>query len=410
MSQTVRVIVVNTDESVAADLRSVLLSIAGVKIVAEVDEPALLGNALEQFPAELLLVHLDPSPTPMMDVVAPIIAASKERIAAVAMTEDRNAELVMRAMRAGMREFLWKPFPPEQLAEIIHRVGTESEGAGRQVGRLMCVIGTAGGVGATQVVANVGVELAQLEDANRPGVRPKVACVDLDLRFGQLAMQLDASPTWSIAELCETAEHIDAQMLERAMFKHPSGIHILTRPNEFAQAEQISAAQAASALAGLQEHYDYVLVDLPARFDATARAVYDMSDKLLLVLQLTVPSVRNADRILQAMASTGYAADRLQLVCNRVSRETGHLEQSDVEATLKRRMDYFIPEDWKTSSAAVNMGAPLMTQAPKSRLRMAYRQIAEALLGPPSGAAEHAAAENGELKKGLFGFLAGAKA
>ncbi len=44
-------------------------------------------------------------------------------------------------MRAGMREFLWKPFPPEQLSEILVRVAGEASVAGRRLGRLVPVIG-----------------------------------------------------------------------------------------------------------------------------------------------------------------------------------------------------------------------------------------------------------------------------
>lgn len=412
MSSTVRVIIVNTDESVASDLRAVLLSNQGVRIVAEVDEPAMLQQALEQFPAELLLIHLDPAPKAMMDIVEPLITAHKDRIAAIAMTEDRDAELVMRAMRAGMREFLWKPFPPEQLADIIHCVEAESGATGSKLGRLVCVVGTSGGVGATQLATNLATELVTVSSADGRGKEPgvRVACVDLDLRFGQVAIYFDAQPTWSIAELCDTPEQIDAHMIERAMFKHETGVHLLTRPADFGQAEQISAGQAASVLASLQEHYDYIVVDLPARFDGTARSVYDMADIYLLVLQLLVPSVRNADRILHHLDSTGYVGERIKLVCNRAGRDGGYLDPADVEATLRRKFDFVIPDDWKTSATAVNMGAPLAIEAPRTRLRQAYRDIAAALVRADDAsdeAAETTAAETN--KKGLFGFFAGAK-
>lgn len=230
MSQGIRVIVVNTDEQVGTDLRAVLLSIDGVRIVAEVEEPALLAQALSQSPAEVLLVHLDPNPAGIMDVVTPLIEAYKDQIAAIAMTEDRDAQLVMRAMRAGMKEFLWKPFPAEQLAETLRRVAREATGDGRRLGRLISVVGTTGGAGATQLTVNLAVELAQLErwrGAASPGTRPRVAAVDMDYRFGQLAMQLDAQPTYTLGELCETPEQIDMQMIERAMFKHDAGVHVL---------------------------------------------------------------------------------------------------------------------------------------------------------------------------------------
>ncbi len=404
MGATVRVIVVNADEQSSAELRTHLLSIDELRIVAEVDEPAFVGQALDQFPAELLLVHLDPNPTGMMDVIAPMLEGRAHKPAVVAMTEERNAELVVRAMRAGMREVLWKPFPPEQLSELVRRIGLESHSVGRHLGRLVPVVATCGGVGATTLATNLAVELAQLENWRRDGQlsQPKVAVVDLDFRFGQVALFLDSQPTYTIAELCETPEQLDAQMIDRAMAKHPSGVHVLAHPHDFAQAERISAGQVAGALAVLQEYYDFVVIDGPVRFDPTARAVFDMTDLYLLVLQLLVPAVRNTDRVLQAMASTGYAMERIKLVCNRGGRDAGMLEPHDVENTLNRKLDWVLPDDWKASSSAVNVGAPLATYAPKSKLRLGYRQMAHDIAGL-DGAGD-GAGDDGS-KKGIFGGL-----
>jgi pilus assembly protein CpaE len=369
-------------------------------------------------PAEVLLVHLDPNPAGMMDVVAPLIEAHKGKVAAIAMTEDRNAELVMRAMRAGMREVLWKPFPPEQLGEVLQRVVAERASGGPRLGRLLAVVGTSGGVGATQLTINLAVELAQLEEwggapaleGSPRGTRPRVAVVDMDFRFGQVAMHLDAQPTYTLAELCETPEQIDAQTLDRAMFKHTTGVHVLARPNDLTQAERINAGQAAGVLAALQEHYDFVVVDLPARFDPSARAVFDMADTYLLVLQLLVPSVRNADRILHELRNTGYALERVRLVCSRYGRESGYLDQADVETTLKRRVEFLLPDEWKTSAAAVNMGAPLVTIGARTKLRQAYRQLALSLAGDGDHVEERLGEESNDAsKKGLFSFFAGSK-
>jgi pilus assembly protein CpaE len=347
------------------------------------------------------------------------------------MTEDRDAELVMRAMRAGMREFLWKPFPPEQLLDILQRMAREHGASGRRLGRLITVVGTAGGVGATQLAVNLSVELAQLHEwqgAPGPGIRPRVAAVDMDLRFGQVAMQLDAAPSWTIADLAETPEQVDTQMIDRAMHKHSTGVYVLARPNDFAQADRINAGQTGSTLAALQEHYDFVVVDLPARFDPTARSVYDMADVLLLVVQLLVPSVRSADRLLNELALTGYATDRIRLVCNRFGRDTAYLQQHDVETTLRRKLEFLIPEDWKTSASAVNIGASMFQHAPKSKLRLAYRQIATELTRardqqagnqdpsraddraadlPRRGSTARAEARGAGSKGGLFGLLKG---
>jgi pilus assembly protein CpaE len=377
VSKPVRVIVVNTDEEAAAELRALLLSVDGVKIVAEVDEPFLLAQALSQFPAEVLLLHLDPNPAAMMEAAAPLIGERKGQLAAIAMTENRDAELVVQAMRAGMREFLFKPFPPEQLAAVLHRIGGEATTAGRGAGRLIPIVGCCGGVGVTFVSINLAVELAQLESWVDGNQQPKVAVVDLDFRYGQVAMFLDMQPTYTIAELCETPEHIEPQMLDRVMIKHPSGVHVLAHPNDLDQAEQISAANCAGVLATLLEHYDFVVTDGPVRFDSSARAVFDMTDMYLLVLQLLVPPVRNADRLLHELRRAGYNLDKLHLVCNRLGREAVFLEPADVETTLNRKISWALPDDWRTASTAINVGSPLLECAPKSKLRAAFEHMAQ---------------------------------
>lgn len=410
--------IVNTDPEAAPELRSHLLSVDGVKIVAEVDEPLFLSQALAQFPCEILLVHLDPNPAGLMDVVGPLLQQNKDQFVAIGMTEERDAELVMRAMRSGMRELLWKPFPPDQLTTILEKAKSDAPRSPVRIGRLIPVVSTSGGAGATTVATNLATELAQLDTwagQPAPGKKPKVAVVDLDFRFGQIAMFLDAQPTHTIFDLCQTAEHLEPALIDRAMFKHPTGVHVLAHPQDVQHAEQITAAGCAGALAALQENYDFVVVDGPVRFDHTARAVFDMTDVYLLVLQLLVPSVRSADRYLTELKRSGYNLERVRLLCNRVGRDVAYLEPADVESTLKRKVSWLLPDEWKFSATSVNVGQPLLEFAPKSRLRLAYRQLAIDIAGAPASsesafqpeAAEPPKKPEAPPRKGLLSIFGG---
>lgn len=390
MRQSARVIIFNADEDYSATIRSDLLSIPGVQIVAELDELGLIEQALGQFPVDLLLVHLDPMPERVLPVIIQI-AKARSDLAILVVSETTDGPLILSAVRAGIREFITKPVERGQLSEAIDKIRELSQ-ATIQVGSLISILSTTGGAGASTLAVNLAAELNDLCTGKRP-----VALVDLDFRYGQLATMLDLQADYTITDLCDTPEQLDPAMIDKAMVKHSSGLHLLARPNMFAQADQITAAHCASVLSSLQQVYEYVIVDGPNRYDPGGLAVLDLADVTLLVVQLLVPSVRNAHRMISELRDGGYNLSRFRMVCNRVGRESGHLNVEHIEKTLNLKVSHQIPDDWKTVSAAINIGVSLAEHAPKTRVRTAIRELAEKIVAPP---AEEADAPS---KQGLFG-------
>lgn len=391
MRRSVRVIVFNGDEDYSATLRAELLHIPGVQIVAEVDEPVLVEQAVSQFPAEVLVANLDPAPEICLPIAAHI-AVSRPDISVFVISESTNGQHILAAMRAGIREFLTKPLDSKLLADSIEKVLSQA-GSAVQVGTLISVMGTIGGAGASMLATNLAVELSSMA-RERP-----VALVDLDFKYGQLGTMLDLQADYTIADLCDTPEQLDEGMVARAMVKHSSGVHLLTRPNHFNQTEQITAAHCASVLSTLQQLYEYVIVDGPTRNDPGALTVLDLADVNLLVTQLLVTSVRNVHRMLDALRDNGYNLDRFRLICNRIGRESAHLCIEHVEATLNMKTFHQIPDDWKSVSSAINMGVPLSEGAPKSRTRLAIRELA-ARFAEPQTVSDNSA---GRSTTGLLG-------
>jgi len=392
MALGVRVIVLNCDETYAAELRAKLLKIDGVRIVAEVDEPALFASGLQQFPAELALVNIDPDPEALIALAGEILEANPD-LCLFAISESNEAELILRAMRAGFREFLVRPLEQDQLYKAIERF-TKSSPAQAVTGKLICVLGPSGGSGTTVVAANLGCELAQI-------AKRGAAIVDLDLAFGHIATMLELTPQFTIADLCQTLDSVDPSMVEKALLKHESGAMVLARPQHLVQAQQISAANAAGVLNILCEMFEYVVCDGPSMQDPANGAVLNQADLTLVLVDLIVPSVRNVDRILQDRTSQGYNPERLKLVVNRYSTNSNMLDVEDIEQSLSRRVDFLIPNDYKTVTAAVNMGEPLMTSAPKSKVREAIRQIANSIHNPDENAGRSGQTRQGLLAKVL---------
>lgn len=393
MAQAVRVIFFCADEAGAPELRKRITSIRRIRIVAELDEPSLIGHAVVQFPCDAIIVDLDRS----TDVVLECISQLKQQLpdlAVIALSDKTDGNQVLRAMRAGIKEYLLKPLTPAELDEALKRTLIVKENE-KVPGKLISVMGSAGGVGASMLAVNLAVELAELA-----GEVNKVALVDLDFRFGQVGTMLDLHSQFTIADLCTTPEQLDPQMIHKAWVKHESGIYVLTRPHNFSQAEMISAAHCASVLTSLQQMCDYVIVDGPTRHDPGGRAVLDAADYNLMVIQLLVTSVRNTSRMMHELSSQGFNSDRIQFICNRVGRESAHLEISHVEETLNRTMMATLPDDWKSVSSSINIGKPMKIEYERTKVRMAINALAQKLHAPEESA--DADASKGSLLGKLF--------
>jgi pilus assembly protein CpaE len=389
MAGDVRFIVLNSDESFSAELRGMLLRLDGVQIVAEVDEPALLGQAVRQFPIDAVLANLDPDAEAVLRIVGEVIS-SEPNLAVFASSESADGQLILKAMRVGVREFFPRPIDGNAFQEAIEKVAAQRTDT-RKFGKLITVTGTSGGVGATMLATNLAVELAGMAEGN-------VTIVDLDYRFGQVATFLDVDPTYTLADLTASPEQLEPQVVGRALVKHNSGVRVLARPATLAQADTMTAAACLSVLSSLLQVNDYVVTDGPNRFDPSAKSVLDISNASLLVVQLLVPTVRNGLRIIEGMRESGYNLDRARVICNRVGNDSGCLSLGDIGETLGLKTFASIPDDWATVAGAINLGEPLGKHSPKSKVRAAVQKIAERLHTP-----DPQADENDARKKGLIG-------
>lgn len=393
MAGTVRVILYTTNESSLPELRRALTSLPQIRLVAELEEPSMFAQAVAQFPAELVVADLDPNPALVIECLKQLKDTAPE-MPIFALSTQSDGAVVLSAMRAGIREYLLKPLNIEEFEQAVGRCVTTQTRV-REPGKLISVMGSAGGVGCTTIATNLAVELNELV-----GPQQKVAIVDLDFRFGHVATLLDVHGQFTVADLCSTPEELDPQMVQKALVEHNSGVLVLRRPHSFAQAEMITAAHCANVLTSLQEMCAYVVVDGPTRHDPGGRSVLDAADYAFFVIQLLVTSVRNADRVVQELAVQGFNTDRIAFICNRLGRESAHLEVDQVETILNRKLFMTIADDWRSVSSSINVGQPLKTEYERSKIRQDIHSLALKIHAPGEYAAE--AAKRGGLLSKFF--------
>ena len=308
----------------------------------------------------------------------------------VVLVAKPTTRLWERALRAGVREIISVGADDGAVFEAISRAGAAA--ARRQVssgiaaqrdeaprGRVITVMSPKGGAGKTTVSTNLAARLAE----TAPG---RVAIVDVDLQFGDVASALGLGPQSTVADAARLGNQLDSTALKVFLEPHPSGLYALVGPHFPAEAEEVTASTVGHIIDILAAEFSYVVVDTAAGLDEYALAAAERSDDLVLVCVTDVPSVRGLRKALDAIDLLGMTKARRHLVLNRADDKVG-LSGADVEATVGIPVEASVPTS-RSIQIAVNQGAPVVQSDPRSPagralLGLAARFVEEA---PPTPA------------------------
>lgn len=400
MAKRIGVLVVDDSAEARENIRKLLRFDDDIEVVGEAENGQTAIERARELRPDVILMDIN---MPVMDGITATERLSLEvpESAIVMISVQGEAEYLRKAMMAGAREYLVKPFAGDDLANAIKKVA-EVEGRRRQVrhaeaappaslGKVVALFSGKGGVGKTTLAANLAVALAAEAKA-------RVALVDLDLQFGAVGVLMDIAPPRTIADLVREPS-IDAELLDSYLVTHPSGVRILPCPLRPEQAETVTGTHVDRILTTLRQMADYVIVDTPQAFSETNLAVLDHADLILLVATLELPAVKNVKLSLDVMASLNYPADKIRLILNRYSDEIG-IPREDLEKSLHFPVAARIPSDGRAVVASVNKGVPFYSAEPKSKVSQAIRELALQIASP--GSAEAAAAAEGGAKRRGF--------
>ena len=276
------------------------------------------------------------------------------------------------ALRAGVREIIAAGAEDEQVRDALGRAtaaaarrqastGTAEARQEAPRGRVITVLSPKGGAGKTTMATNLAADLAR----SAPG---RVAIVDLDLQFGDVASALALGPQSTVADAARLEGRLDSTAIKVFLEPHPSGLYALVAPHFPAEADEVPPATAGAVVDILAAEFSYVVVDTAAGLDEYALAAAERSDDLVLVCVTDVPSVRGLRKALDVMDLLGMTKQRRHLILNRADDRVG-LSARDVEATLGLAVDASVPTS-RAIQIAINQGSPVVesdSRAPAAR-------------------------------------------
>lgn len=380
MGRNPRVIIVG-QEPMARDEIQKMLAMSGFAVLGEAGygiEAVSLARDTE--PDVVVILIEEPLIRALQTVEALNDLLPQSAIIAYSSVSDPNA--MRKAMLAGVNDFLVTPVKEEDLVGSIHTVVQQEErrrarASGEadgpvSAGTVITVFGAKGGIGKTTIATNLATALVQKTNQS-------VVLVDLDTRFGDVAILMDIPVERSIADMAMPEEEITREIIQECIYTHNTGVAILPAPIRPTDWRSIHAGHIERIVNLLTQTYDYVILDTPGTFNDIVARSLELATMVMLVATVDMASLKDTLLAIDMLRSWNFPQDKIKLVINSTN-EAVNVQPAEVKRMLGRDVFWTIPYD-RNISTATQLGMPVVVAKPQSRASESLVEMAYALSG-----------------------------
>jgi pilus assembly protein CpaE len=393
--EKIRVLIVDDVSETRENVKKLLQFESDVDVVGVARTGKEAIQVSQELNPDVVLMDIN---MPDMDGIAATeaIRAKQPAVQVIILSVQSDQNYMRKAMLVGARDFLSKPPMGDELISAIRRAGEmariekskssqvqavvasgnlngTSSGFGGPKGKIITVYSPKGGAGCTTLAVNLALTL------NNGDTR--VALVDGNLQFGDVAVFINEQGKNTVLDLAPRADELDAEIVEEVMVKHAaSGLHILAAPSRPEHAEKISSGQFAKVLEYLNQLYAYVVVDTASLLTDVTLAAIDISDLIVLVTTQDIPSIKNCRLFLDLLQTLGVERNRILFVMNRYDKRI-NITPERVAENLKQEVALTIPLDEATATKAVNRGIPFVLDNKSQPVSRGVFLLAESVRG-----------------------------
>ena len=186
----------------------------------------------------------------------------------------------------------------------------------------------------------------------------------------------------------DNLHRLDREFLKELVVKHKSGLEILAGSEHFDRPGAADGGAIEELFRLLARQYEYIVVDAGSQINSCSVAALYAADTMFLVANPDVPSVRNAQRLLERVRELGACGERVRLLLNRAA-EPYPIPPKQIETALGHPIHHTFPSDYKTVSTALNSGVPLAL-AGDSEIAAQFDQFTRRVLDPSAGGGDAA--------------------
>ncbi len=380
MARNPEIIVIDPDLDARADTKH-MLTVGQLTVVGESDYGIEAVTVAKEHIPDIFLVSME-EPVARAIQTVEMLGAVAPQAGIIVASSLADAASVRRAMVAGARDYLIKPLKPEDVLRAVYGIleqeerkrlqlkGEHSEAIAR--GTVITIFGAKGGIGKTTIATNLSTALVNATNAN-------VALVDMDTRFGDVAIMMDIAVDRSIADIARRVEELDRESIKDSLARHHTGVSILPAPLHPTEWRNLTPQHIEKIVDLLVQGHDYVVIDTPGTFNEIIATTLEMGDLILLVTSMDIASIKDTALALEMLRAADVSEDKVKLVINH-STSANSLREEDVERVLEYQVTWRIPHDYNVASSN-QLGIPIVVAKPYARVSRAITDIAYDLSG-----------------------------
>ncbi len=321
----------------------------------------------------ILIIDISDSDQPM-DALLPVLAAAGDSTRVIAIGAANDVSLYRELVEAGVTDYLAKPLTDRSILGAIHRAegaDAASKTPASERSRIVVIMGSRGGVGASTVAANLSWFLAEER-------RRKTALLDLDLQFGTISLAFDVEPSRGLRDALMQPNRIDSLLVNSASVRVSERLALLAAEEAHEEDFRYEPAALTLLLDELAQQNEFIVIDLPL-YPATYRnKVLPMARDVILLTDLSLAGLRDSIRICTQVQKSVPSAKLLVVGCRPASHDAG-VTRAEFEKSLGRKLIMVLPDDHKGAAMAAARGKPLAVAARGSKLTSAIRNLASQL-------------------------------
>lgn len=287
------------------------------------------------------------------------------RLTIVAAARDTSLATVRALLRIGASDVVSLPLIRGELESVIERLSEQMGQNDPAPGKLVTVIKSVGGVGATALVT----QLAALYAAREGKAGRETALFDLDLQNGNVATYLGVEANLTVGDLLDAGSRLDLAVLRSVPAKHMTGLAVFAAPVDILPLESIDIDQVCTLVELARTSYDTVFLDLPSDWTNWSLSQLARASSILFVVDLTIASLSKAQRQLALLDRLGIAPETIRIVVNRIEKKLFRsIDLGDAERVLRRPVAFTVTNDFPLMIAALNEGILVTDIKGKSRI------------------------------------------